>query len=218
MDQLISTIALAALPIIFAITLHEAAHAYAARHFGDTTAYAAGRMSLNPAVHIDPVGTIVLPLLMLLLSNGGLLFGYAKPVPVDFGRLRNPRRDMIWVALAGPAANFVMAIVWALILMIALKTGIEERFVTGMARYGINFNLFILAFNLLPILPLDGGRVLTGLLPVRAAISFARIEPYGMIIVLALAATGLMKYWLLPIRNLFEQLLQVVLIPLQMIF
>ena len=135
--QLIQTVAIYALPVVFAITLHEAAHGYAARHFGDNTAYMLGRITLNPLKHIDPMGTIVMPLVLYFATSGAFLFGYAKPVPVNFGRLRNPKRDMVWVALAGPGANLVQAIGWTVAAYVMLASGVEERFWLGMAKAGV---------------------------------------------------------------------------------
>jgi Zn-dependent protease len=190
----VQAIAIYALPVIFAITLHEAAHGFVARYFGDTTAWRLGRVSLNPLRHIDPVGTIIVPLAMLMLGRllgGGIpLFGWAKPVPVNFGALRRPKADMLWVALAGPAANLAMALAWALIFKFALVA--PHNFFSYplglMADAGLQINIWIMALNLLPIPPLDGGRIVTSLLPMRAAIRFASIERYGFIILLALIA------------------------------
>ncbi|WP_313700197.1 site-2 protease family protein [Achromobacter sp.] len=199
MNDIIQTIAVYAIPVIFAITLHEAAHGYVARMLGDPTAYQAGRVSLNPARHIDPVGTLLVPVAILLASKliGGsmLLFGWAKPVPVDFGRLRRPKKDMAWVALAGPAANMFMAILWALSLRLLVESGLQESFWSEMAVAGINVNLVLMALNLLPILPLDGGRILFSLLPNRLAWQYSKIEPYGLIIVIVLLVTDVL--WLL---------------------
>ncbi len=186
-DQLIQTIALAAIPVLFAITLHEAAHGYVARYFGDMTAYQQGRISLNPARHIDPVGTILLPLLTLWM--GGILFGWAKPVPVNFNALRNPKKDMLWVALAGPASNLFMAFCWALIATIAMA--FPENYyavpLVKMAMIGININVVLMVLNLLPLPPLDGGRIAVSMLPQRQAYNLAKIEPYGMFILIFLA-------------------------------
>ncbi len=186
-DALIQTIALAAIPVLFAITLHEAAHGYAARHFGDMTAYAQGRISLNPMRHIDPVGTILLPLLTLFV--GGILFGWAKPVPVNFGALRHPKQDMFWVALAGPAANLVMALFWGLMFKVAMMfpgNYFAEPLI-GMAQFGVTINAILLVLNLLPLPPLDGGRIAISLLPHRQAFQLAKVEPYGMVILILLA-------------------------------
>jgi Zn-dependent protease len=201
---LIQTIALAAIPVTFAITLHEAAHGYAARHFGDYTAHNAGRISLNPLRHIDPVGTIAVPLLILLTSKlmgaGGILFGWAKPVPVNFGQLRHPKRDMLWVAAAGPGANLVMAMGWAFMLKIALSMpgGYFSVPMQQMAQYGIGINVVLMVLNLFPLPPLDGGRIAVSLLPGHLAWRFARIEPYGFIILLVLLFTGVLGTLLSP--------------------
>jgi len=190
-DALIQTIALAAIPVLFAITLHEAAHGYVARHFGDMTAYAQGRISLNPLRHIDPIGTILLPLLTLFV--GGILFGWAKPVPVNFAALRRPKQDMLWVALAGPAANLAMALFWAIMMKVALMFP-ENYFaepLIGMADIGVTINAVLLVLNLLPLPPLDGGRIAVSLLPHRQAYQLAKIEPYGMVILILMAVVPL---------------------------
>jgi Zn-dependent protease len=211
MEETIRTIAVYALPVLFAITLHEAAHAYAAKYFGDNTAYSQGRMSLNPLVHIDIWGTIVIPVLMFLFTP--FVFGYAKPVPVEFGRLRNPKRDMAWVSLAGPFANFVMAVLWLILGVLLVFFQVSEEFPHKMAQAGIVVNLLIMAFNLLPIPPLDGGRVVTAMLPHRAAYAFARIEPYGFFIVLALVMLRVVGYWLTPVMALGGYLVQLAATP-----
>jgi len=211
MEETIRTIAVYALPVLFAITLHEAAHAYAAKYFGDNTAYSQGRMSLNPLVHIDIWGTIVIPVLMFLFTP--FVFGYAKPVPVEFGRLRNPKRDMAWVSLAGPLANFVMAVLWLILGVLLVFFQVGEEFPHKMAQAGIVVNLLIMAFNLLPIPPLDGGRVVTAMLPHRAAYAFARIEPYGFFIVLALVMLRVVGYWLTPVMALGGYLVQLAATP-----
>ena len=193
-DQLIQTIALAAIPVLFAITLHEAAHGYAARYFGDMTAYQAGRITLNPIRHIDPMGTIVVPILILIASQGKYAFGWAKPVPVNFSRLHNPKRDMLWVAAAGPAANLLMAILWAFV--IKAMQGIPQNYFTEpvllMARGGIIVNAVLMVLNLLPLPPLDGGRIAVSLLPQKLAYRFARVEPFGLIILLVLMLLGVL--------------------------
>jgi len=211
MEETIRTIAVYALPVLFAITLHEAAHAYAAKYFGDNTAYSQGRMSLNPLVHVDIWGTIVIPIVMFLFS--GFVFGYAKPVPVEFGRLRNPKRDMAWVSLAGPLANFIMAVLWLILGVLLVFFQVGEEFPHKVAQAGIITNLLIMAFNLLPIPPLDGGRVVTAMLPHRAAYAFARIEPYGFFIVLALVLLKVVGYWLTPVMALGGYLVQLVATP-----
>lgn len=186
-DALIQTIALAAIPVLFAITLHEAAHGYVARHFGDMTAYAQGRISLNPLRHIDPVGTILLPLLTLFV--GGILFGWAKPVPVNFAALRHPKKDMLWVALAGPAANLAMALFWGAMMKMALMfpgSYFAEPLI-GMSEFGVTINAILMVLNLLPLPPLDGGRIAISLLPHKQAYQLAKVEPYGIVILILLA-------------------------------
>lgn len=214
-NEIIQTIAVYALPVLFAVTLHEAAHAYAARYFGDTTAYSQGRMSLNPMVHIDPFGTILLPILMYVASGGSFLFGYAKPVPVNFGQLRKPKRDMAWVALAGPMANFVMAFGWIIVQLVLRYSGVQEEFFLRMAEAGVLSNLMMFAFNLVPIPPLDGGRIAISLLPHKLAYKFAQLEPYGMIIVLALSFLQILKFWLIPLLSLGLLALTLLSQPLQ---
>lgn len=203
MDDIIQSIAIYAIPVIFAITLHEAAHGYVARMFGDPTAYQMGRVSLNPARHIDPVGTLLVPLVILLasklLGSPGILFGWAKPVPVDFSRLRRPKQDMLWVAAAGPASNLVMAILWGIMLKLVYQSGGAEGYWFDMASAGVQINLVLMALNLLPLLPLDGGRILYSLLPHRLAYQYSRIEPYGMMIVLLLLFSGALWVLLRPI-------------------
>ena len=217
-DYSIQAVAINAIPLIFAITVHEAAHGYAARHFGDNTAYMLGRVSLNPIKHIDPVGTILIPLL-LILSGSPFLVGYAKPVPVNFGRLRNPRIDSIWVALAGPGSNFIQALIWAVLLIILLGFGVDERFLLAVAQAGITWNLVLLVFNLFPLPPLDGGRILAGLLPARQSIAFGKLEPYGFFIVLALIFTGVIgSLWMEPLTAFFKGFVYFVTLPLQMLF
>lgn len=211
MNSLIQTITVYALPVLFGITLHEAAHGYVARMFGDPTAYLAGRISLNPIRHIDPMGTVVVPLVLLfsttLLGGGGLLFGWAKPVPVDWGRLRNPKRDMLWVALAGPGSNLLMAIIWALGLRLLAESGASQGdFWVQMAIAGIQINLVLMALNLFPIPPLDGGRIVFSLLPSRMAWQYSRIEPYGMLILIVLMITGILWTLLQPLLG-FGQLI-----------
>ena len=197
-DQLIQTIAIAAIPILFAITLHEAAHGYVARHFGDMTAYQQGRISLNPIRHIDLVGTILLPLLTLWM--GGILFGWAKPVPVNFAALRRPKQDMLWVALAGPLANLFMALLWAVLgkLALTLPANYFAEPLLGMAQIGIKINIVLMVLNLLPLPPLDGGRMAVSLLPNRQASILARIEPYGMFILIFLAVSPVLSWILGP--------------------
>jgi Zn-dependent protease len=211
--SLLETIALYAVPVVFAITLHEAAHGYVARLFGDSTAWMLGRVTANPLKHIDPVGTVLVPLGLLLLAklagSGGFLFGWAKPVPVNFGNLRNPKRDMLWVAAAGPGANLAMALLWAL----AYRMGDEVLASDGlqlMARAGIMINVVLMALNQLPILPLDGGRIAVSLLPHRLAMSYSRLEPYGFMVIILLLATGLLD-------NLMSPLIALALAGLQLV-
>lgn len=201
--SIIQTIAVYALPVLFAITLHEAAHGYVARMYGDNTAMYAGRITLNPIKHIDPVGTILVPIAILVSSSlmgvGAFLFGWAKPVPVNFGNLRDPKKDIRFVAFAGPGANFVMALMWALSLKLQIVTGLNEPFFAEMAKAGIVVNLVLAALNLLPILPLDGGRILFSFLPSSAAYSFSRTEPYGMIVLIALLMLGILPIFIQPV-------------------
>jgi Zn-dependent protease len=207
-DNLIQTIAVYALPVLFAITLHEAAHGYVARYFGDPTAAQAGRISLNPLRHIDPMGTIVVPLVLLFatkLMGGGLLFGWAKPVPVNWSRLRRPKRDMLWVALAGPASNLLMAIGWVLFLRVLLMLDLisgPQDFWALMASAGVQVNLILMALNLLPLPPLDGGRIVFSLLPPRLAWRYGRIEPYGLVILVVLMMLGWLWPLMLPLLKL----------------
>ena len=213
--NLIQTIALYALPVLFAITVHEAAHGYVARHFGDNTAYLQGRLTLNPLKHIDPVGTILMPLILYVATSGTFLFGYAKPVPVNFGALRNPKRDMIWVALAGPASNFAQAIFWALLLVVLAGMGVQEPFFIKMAQAGILVNLVMWAFNLFPLPPLDGGRILVGLLPWKQAQRVSRLEPWGFFIVMALVLAGVVgTFWLMPLMNIGYAVINILISPL----
>lgn len=193
MDSIIQGIAIYALPLIFAITLHEAAHGYVAKHYGDLTAYAQGRVTLNPLRHIDPIGTVILPLLLLAVSSP-YLFGWAKPVPVNFGNLRHPKRDMFWVAAAGPGANLFMALLWALVFKLGLaipESNLAEPMIL-MGKAGIFVNAILLVLNLLPLPPLDGGRIAVSLLPHRIGYRYSQIEPYGFMILLILMFTGVL--------------------------
>jgi Zn-dependent protease len=205
MNDIIQGIAIYALPVIFAITLHEAAHGYAAKHFGDFTAHNEGRISLNPIRHIDLVGTILVPLSLFIISKitmgSGFLFGWAKPVPVIFSNLRQPKRDMLWVAAAGPSANLLMAIFWALIikLAIAVPDSSFAKPVVLMGIAGIEINIVLMVLNLLPLPPLDGGRMAVSLLPHNLAYQFSRLEPYGFMILLVLMFSGLLGAVIGPI-------------------
>lgn len=215
MENIIQTVLIYALPVLFAITVHEAAHGYAARHFGDNTAYMLGRITLNPIKHIDPMGTIAMPLLLYFATSGAFLFGYAKPVPVNFGNLRNPKRDMIWVALAGPAANLVQALAWGALFYLLLGGGLTERFFVEMCKAGMMVNVVMFAFNLFPLPPLDGGRILVGLLPFKYALMVSRIEPWGFFIVMGLViANVLSAIWMRPVMGLTFGLIDTLLTPL----
>ena len=203
---LVQKIAVSAIPLIFAITVHEASQGYAATYFGDLTAEKMGRITLNPLKHIDPIGTILLPALTLML--GGVLFGWAKPVPVNFAGLRNPKKDMLWVAAAGPASNFVMAIFWVLVLKYAqMAPDYAAYFLLEMSKVGIMINLVLMVLNLLPLPPLDGGRIAVSLLPMNLAVRLSRLEQYGFIILIVLLFTGVLGKIILPIINFFGQLI-----------
>jgi Zn-dependent protease len=215
--NLIQNVLIYALPVLLAITVHEAAHGYAARHFGDNTAYALGRITLNPLKHIDPIGTILMPL-ALIFSGSPFLFGYAKPVPVRFGNLNNPKRDMVWVALAGPASNLIMALIWGVAAYILKGAGVDEPFFNKMAQGGIVVNAVMFAFNLFPLPPLDGGRILVGLLPYKYAELVSRVEPWGFFIVLGLVIAGIINtIWMAPMMSVTFGLLKLVLSPLAML-
>jgi Zn-dependent protease len=207
-NQLVQTVAIYALPVLLAITLHEAAHGYVARHFGDMTAYAQGRISLNPARHIDLVGTIIVPVVILMLTKlaggAGMLFGWAKPVPVNYSALRRPRQHMLWVAAAGPGANLAMALAWAAVFKTAdvLPGNYFTQPMLLMARAGIEVNVVLMLLNLLPILPLDGGRIVASLLPSRLAWRYAKLEPWGFPILLLLLFTSALGVILSPMINL----------------
>ncbi len=216
--NIIQTVAVYALPVLFAITLHEAAHGYVARHFGDNTAWALGRVTLNPIKHIDPIGTIVMPLVLYFATAGTFLFGYAKPVPVRFGHLRNPKRDMVWVALAGPASNLFQAVLWGVLFYLLQASGVTEDFFLKMCRAGLLVNVVMFVFNLFPLPPLDGGRILVGLLPYRAAELVSRVEPYGFFIVMGLILAGIInKLWMSPLMGLTYGVLEIILTPLRLL-
>jgi Zn-dependent protease len=201
----IQGIAILALPVLFAITVHEVAHGWIAKRLGDPTAMMLGRLTLNPIKHIDPIGTVILPL--FLYMTGGILFGWAKPVPITYQNLHNPKRDMIYVAIAGPASNLVMAILWAVVLKVSLLLGsngslywLLKPFVY-MGGAGIYINVVLMVLNLLPIPPLDGGRVVTGLLPGPLSYKFGQIEPFGLVILIVMLVTGFLGTVLIPVVN-----------------
>ena len=212
LESLIQTLAIAALPVIFAITLHEAAHGYAARHFGDPTAWLQGRISLNPLRHIDLFGTILIPIAILLFSGGTFLFGYAKPVPVDFSRLKKPKQDMFWVAAAGPGANLFMALCWAFMLKLSWLLPSSEYTLplAEMSKIGIMVNCVLMVLNLLPLPPLDGGRIAVSLLPHALAWKFARIERWGFPILLVLLFTGILGAVMNPLVNLSARAIEAI--------
>ena len=201
--NILITVLVYAIPVIFAITLHEAAHGYVAKHFGDSTAYMLGRVTLNPAKHIDPIGTVVLPLVTVALS--GFMFGWAKPVPVNFNNLRTPRWHSVWVAAAGPGVNVVQALVWALVARLLAEsvspTGLAGGFWLAVAEKGVIVNVVFAILNLFPLLPLDGGRIMASLLPPRISYSYSRLEPYGMVILIILMVTGVFSRLLSPLVN-----------------
>lgn len=204
-NELAQKLAIWALPVIFAITLHEVAHGWVARHLGDNTAAQQGRLSLNPLKHVDPIGTLLVPGVLLLL--GGFLFGWAKPVPVNYRNLRNPKKDMALVAIAGPAVNLAMALGWTLLLKICLGQDTEDGIWLGLAQMsvaGISINLVLMVLNLLPVPPLDGGRVAVGLLPMRQAVALSKLEPYGMVILILLMATGVLGQILGPLVGISQ--------------
>ena len=212
--HLIQTVLIYALPVLFAITVHEAAHGYAARALGDNTAWMMGRVTLNPMKHIDLVGTILMPLVLYFATSGAFLFGYAKPVPVRFDLLRHPKRDMVWVALAGPGANLLQALLWGIALYAMMAMSVSERFFLEMGKAGMLTNVVMFAFNLFPLPPLDGGRIVVGLLPWKQAAWFARIEPWGFFIVMGLVVAGVVStLWMQPVMRLTFDVLDVMLYP-----
>ena len=216
--NLIQTLLIYALPVLFAITLHEAAHGYVAHRLGDNTAWMMGRVTLNPMPHIDPVGTVLMPLMLYVATGGSFLFGYARPVPVRFGQLAHPKRDMVWVALAGPLSNLLQAVLWGVVFYSLHALDVEERFFIEMCKAGLQVNVVMFAFNLFPLPPLDGGRVLVGLLPMRQAIWVSRIEPWGFYIVMALVVLGIINaLWMHPIMDLTFDFINLVLTPLKLL-
>jgi Zn-dependent protease len=214
--ELIQTILIYALPVVFAITLHEAAHGYVAHKLGDNTALMLGRVTLNPIPHIDPLGTIAMPALLYFATGGNFLFGYARPVPVRFGNLNHPKRDMIWVALAGPGINFLQALAWLLAFYMMKGFGVTETYFLKMSLAGVVVNVSMFVFNLFPLPPLDGGRVLVGLLPWRAAVWLSKVEPYGMYIILGLVAFKLLDdIWMAPLMSWTVFVLSLLLSPFE---
>ncbi len=209
LSGIIETVALYAIPMVFAITLHEAANGYVAKYFGDYTAYQAGRISLNPINHIDLIGTILVPVGLVLMTAGQFVFGWAKPVPVNFGNLRDPKRDMLWVAAAGPGANLFMALCWALALkvIVLVPANYFSYPLQQMAKGGVVINLGLMVLNLIPIPPLDGGRIAVSLLPNRLAYRFAMIEPYGLFIIVLLLATHVLGAVIFPLVILCRTLI-----------
>jgi Zn-dependent protease len=212
MDELIRNLAVYALPVLFALTMHDAAQAFVARRLGDNTAHAAGRTTLNPLAHIDPIGTIVIPVVMYLMTS--FVFGYAKPLPLNYGQMRHPKRDMAFVALSGPGANFVMALIWLIFGILLQYFQVGESFPNLVAKAGVQVNLWLMAFNLLPIPSMDGGRVVFSLLPHKAAYQFARLEPYGFIILLALIFLKVLTVWLFFVGSIAGKLLYLIATPL----
>lgn len=214
--QIIQGISVYGIPVLFAITVHEAAHGYAARYFGDPTAELMGRITLNPLKHIDLIGTVIVPLGLYLATAGAFMFGYAKPVPVDFGNLRNPKSDMIWVALAGPAVNLAQALGWGILFYLFSSAPNESQFIEQVCKAGILVNVVMFVFNLFPLPPMDGGRILVGLLPMGAASTVVRIEPYGFFIVLALLLAGIISaLWMRPLMGLTYEFLDLLLLPVR---
>lgn len=215
MENIIQTITVYAIPVLFAITLHEAAHGYVAKFFGDDTASLAGRISINPIRHIDMVGTIIVPIALLLMTKlmgSGLLFGWAKPVPVNWSKLRKPKQDMLWVAFAGPASNILMAIFWVLFLRFGIQLGFisgPDNFWLLMCQAGVQINLILMALNLLPLPPLDGGRIVFSLLPPKLAWKYGKIEPYGLLILIILMMTGLLWPLMQPLLQVGAKIVYV---------
>ena len=198
-----------AIPVVFAITVHEVAHGWVANYLGDPTAKSQGRLTLNPLKHIDPIGTVALPLILVYL--GGFIFGWAKPVPVTWQNLGSPRRDMAIVAAAGPIANLIMMILWAVLAKVLLTIdqtpGPMLQFVLVMCSIGIIINIILMVLNLLPLLPLDGGRVVTSLLPPHLAMLYSRLEPFGLVIILVLLVTGILANIMMPMVSGIETLI-----------
>lgn len=214
MNEIIQKLTVVALPFIFAITMHAAAQGFAARYFGDKTAEAQGRLSWNPAKHIDPLGTIVYPLILIALRSP-FLIGYPKPMPINYGNMRKPKADMAWVALAGVMANFVMAFLWLVLKELLHASNVQETFFfVAMANAGVTINVILFAFNLIPLPPMDGGRIVFSLLPHKYAWQYAKIEPYGFYIVLLLAFTGILGFWVIPVQSIAAAALYILISPL----
>jgi Zn-dependent protease len=225
LTSVVKDLLIAAIPILIAITFHEVAHGFVAYKYGDSTAKMMGRLTLNPIAHIDPVGTIIVPLMLFIFSKGTFIFGTAKPVPVNFDNLRHPRRDSAIVSAAGPATNVIIAFLSILLLVLIYKISIvftSSAFIgqkiiiplNKMLQYSVSFNIFIAAFNLLPVPPLDGGRIVTSLLPAKHSYQFSKIEPYGILIVLILWFTGIARYIIVPIQLLIKLIISMFLLPL----
>ncbi len=212
-ESLVETVLVWAIPLLTAITLHEAAHGYTAYRLGDATAYLQGRVSLNPIRHIDLLGTVIIPL-FLLATGSSFIFGYAKPVPVNFSQLRHPRRDTFLVALAGPFSNLLMAFIWSLLKLLVLLFLSSNVFLMKMVGAGITVNLVLFAFNLFPLPPMDGGRIMLSLLPSHLAYRFAKVERYGFFILMGLIYLGVTSYWMRPLMMLGRWLINLFIYPL----
>ncbi len=207
-DGLIQVVLAAIIPVILAITWATAAEAYAAHHFGDNTGKMMGRLTLNPLAHLNVLGTVVVPVAAFLLSSGAILFGWGKPVPIQWGQLRNPKRDMVYVSLAGPVCNVIQMLLWGIVFKLLIGMGITETFPLAVCKAGVLINAAMFAFTMLPIPPLNGGRVVMGLLPPRAAMQFAQLERWGFLIVMGLLVTGvLMRFWIEPVIHVVTRLL-----------
>jgi len=213
MNELIQTVLVYALPVIFAITLYEAARGYTARYFGDTTAKAQGRLSFNPVVHIDPMGTLVIPVVLYLVTQGAFLFGYAKPMPLNYSMLRDPKKNLKWIALSGPAVNLLMGFAWMLLSILLVALSVKEPFFKKMATAGVLTNLAMFAFHLLPIPPLAGGQIILSLLPHAQAYKYAKIEPYCFFILIGLALLHVLQYWMIPVMTFGNFVLQLLASP-----